>query len=447
MITASQIKGGEGYMKRHLSANDYYCENETVIGYWRGKAAELLGIEGQAVTAEAFEALRTNKHPLTDEKLRLRTTEGMFHDIVISCPKTISIAALVGGDERLVKAFEEVVDRTFKHLESYASRRERQGKSHNTENTVQTSNGVAAVYHHDTSRLLDPQLHAHCVFSNHTWCEQAQQWYALQPREMMEQSKLSIRRAFYQDMAKECRKLGYDVHWKYDPDQKQDVPRLRGITAEMELLFSARSKQKVDFIDRYQEMFGQKPDERRVEYFIKETKGPATKRFIGEYEQAFGQKPENQIVQSFVNDWRSSKMANSSQAEVLSSQLERLRPEQQHGLKKTVQHAILSQQAMNAPAIEPLQDQGASLMSQDTDNARKKNKPQVAEPVRQTPLGKRNLIKSKSQHARVKREQTRRIEALRKIKRGHAILNALNGHPAGFIVRELTRQARKRKQR
>jgi len=57
------------------------------------------------------------------------------------------------------------------------------------------------------------------VFSNHTWCEQEQQWFALQPHEMMEQSKRSIRRAFYQDMAKECRKFGYYVHWKYDPDQ------------------------------------------------------------------------------------------------------------------------------------------------------------------------------------------------------------------------------------
>lgn len=434
-------------MKRHLSANDYYCENETVIGYWRGKTAEILGIEGQAVTAEAFEALRSNKHPLTEEKLRLRTTEGRFHDIVISCPKSISIAALVGGDDRLVKAFEEVVDRTLKHLEFYASRRERQGNAHNTENTVRTSNGIAAVYHHDTSRLLDPQLHAHCVFSNHTWCEQEQQWYALQPREMMEQSKQSIRRAFYQDMAKECRRLGYDVQWKHDPHQKQDVPRLRGITAEMELLFSARSKQKVDFIERYKAMFGQNPDERRVEYFIKETKGAATKRFIGEYEQAFGQKPDNMIVQSFVKDWRSSKMANSSQAEVLSSQLKRLRPEHQHGLKKTVQHAILKRQAMNAPPAEPQREEGTSLMPKALDEVHKKETPQVVEPVRQISARKRNSTKRNSNKARVKREQASRIETLRKIKSGHAILNALNGHPAGFIARELTRQARQRKQR
>lgn len=59
-------------MKRHLSANDYSPENEKVTGYWHGKAAKLLGIEGIAVTKEAFEALRTNRHPLIGDKLRPR---------------------------------------------------------------------------------------------------------------------------------------------------------------------------------------------------------------------------------------------------------------------------------------------------------------------------------------------------------------------------------------
>ena len=91
MITCEQIKGGAGYMGRHLSANDYYSEGESVVGHWQGKAAELLGIQGQEVTQDTFEALRSNKHPLTGEKLRPRASKVAFHDTVVSAPVILRV--------------------------------------------------------------------------------------------------------------------------------------------------------------------------------------------------------------------------------------------------------------------------------------------------------------------------------------------------------------------
>lgn len=124
MITVSQIRNGEGYLSRHLSANDYYSEGERVQGYWLGNSAEKLGLKGLVAEPE-FESLRANRHPFTGEKLTLRQHKVAFHDIVVSAPKSFSIAAIVGQDERLVDAFHESSRRIFVELEKHAAVRVR----------------------------------------------------------------------------------------------------------------------------------------------------------------------------------------------------------------------------------------------------------------------------------------------------------------------------------
>ena len=109
MITATSISGGETYLSKHLSANDYYAEGEKVEGEWFGKGARELGLEG-SVTPEHFESLRKNRHPDTDKKLtaRDRGAKGTaLHDITFSAPKVASIVAIVGGDDRIREAWEQ----------------------------------------------------------------------------------------------------------------------------------------------------------------------------------------------------------------------------------------------------------------------------------------------------------------------------------------------------
>ena len=64
MFTRAKIYNGGTYLKNHLRANDYYSKGERVTGEWVGLGAEKLGLYGE-VTPEQFEALRTNKNPLT----------------------------------------------------------------------------------------------------------------------------------------------------------------------------------------------------------------------------------------------------------------------------------------------------------------------------------------------------------------------------------------------
>lgn len=46
MLTIKALAGGDTYVARHLSNNDYYAVGETVTGEWIGRGAELLGLTG-----------------------------------------------------------------------------------------------------------------------------------------------------------------------------------------------------------------------------------------------------------------------------------------------------------------------------------------------------------------------------------------------------------------
>ena len=62
MLTIRAMSDGKGYSSRHLEHSDYYAQGERVVGRWRGRGAELLGLDGE-VKPEDFEALRQGLDP------------------------------------------------------------------------------------------------------------------------------------------------------------------------------------------------------------------------------------------------------------------------------------------------------------------------------------------------------------------------------------------------
>lgn len=244
MITCQSIKGaGAGYMERHLAANDYWSEGETVAGEWFGSGAQKLGlVPGSAVTSEAFGAVGSNRHPGTGDKLTARDTTGRksWTDIQLSAPKAVSVLAVVGGDERVREAFRESVRVALVEMEAFAGTRERRGALHDQDETRATRNIAAAVYHHDASRELDPQLHAHAVVANATWDAETGSWRALQARTMMQASAYA-RRVLYDDLACRLGALGYETYARTDSGFSirgvEDLEeRFSGRTAEIEKL-------------------------------------------------------------------------------------------------------------------------------------------------------------------------------------------------------------------
>lgn len=217
--TQTNLKNAKGYFEEHLSVGDYYAENERVQGEWLGKGAELLNLAG-AVTRDEFLALCDNQHPQSGELLTQRrnsvrrssdetevANRRVFYDFTFSPPKSVSVAALVAGDERIVTAHKEAVKLALMELEQFACVRVRSKKS-NTDR--RTGNIVAALFQHDTSRALDPHLHTHCIIFNATHDREQGCWKALQNYEMLGAQKYA-ENVYYHQLARSLRGCGYSV--------------------------------------------------------------------------------------------------------------------------------------------------------------------------------------------------------------------------------------------
>jgi conjugative relaxase-like TrwC/TraI family protein len=88
-------------------------------------------------------------------------------DATFSAPKSVSLTALIGGDERVREAHRESVRVALDQLERYTQARI--GGNHPAETTGKF---IAAKFEHDTARPVDgyvaPQLHTHVVIFNMT---------------------------------------------------------------------------------------------------------------------------------------------------------------------------------------------------------------------------------------------------------------------------------------
>ncbi len=335
MITASSITGGDNYLSKHLRANDYYEEGKEVSGEWIGNGAQKLGLEG-AVESEHFEMLRNNQHPFTGERLteRKNTVAKVtnpktgrvenrkpitLHDINISAPKAASIVAIVGGDDRVVEAWKDSVRLAVKEMEHFAAVRLRAGEFRNSEKLRITGNVVGALFFHDSSRELDPQLHAHAVMANASFDRERDKWMALQRRAMME-SSVYVREFLYHSFARKLTQLGYKV----EPSKDSHGFEIAGISEEAKRTFSERANQRIKFEAHYKKVFGHQPTKRRVGQFIADLKGASELRFRAEYKAAFKKEPEAKLVADFVKNARSPKLPEISTGEVRARQRERL---------------------------------------------------------------------------------------------------------------------------
>src|SRR5476649_1801058 len=125
MFTMAKIKNGGTYLSHHLTANDYYCENETVVGQWVGRGAEKLNLHEEIKAGDAaFENLRNNRHPDGSGKLTPRdgTDRVKFFDFQCSAQKSISVMAVTMGDTRLLAAHDAAAALAFGELEKFAAR-------------------------------------------------------------------------------------------------------------------------------------------------------------------------------------------------------------------------------------------------------------------------------------------------------------------------------------
>ena len=86
-----------------MAKGDYLTQGGQVRMVWYGKGAEMLGLVGD-VEAEHFARVCAGLHPATGAKLTVREKAGrrVCYFGQISAPKDVSIALLVGGDNRII---------------------------------------------------------------------------------------------------------------------------------------------------------------------------------------------------------------------------------------------------------------------------------------------------------------------------------------------------------
>lgn len=280
MLTIRAMSDGKGYSARHLEHSDYYAEGERVSGAWQGRGAELLGLAGH-VKVEDFEAIRQGLDPRTKEFLRIRhsadrkAADGTklahgrsLYDFTISAPKSVSILAILGGDERLIEAHRIAVAEALLEAETFAASRVRKaGANHDRP----TGNLALAVYHHDTSRELDPQLHTHAVAANLTFDGTEGCWKALQASDIYER-RAYLSEVYRNALAQEVRTLGYKLENQRDPKGRDAGFEIRGVSRDLLQKFSQRSRQRDEAIAGFTEQHGRKPTDNEVAVLVRESR-------------------------------------------------------------------------------------------------------------------------------------------------------------------------------
>jgi conjugative relaxase-like TrwC/TraI family protein len=228
MLTISKpLSSGQAqtyHAKEFTSAEqNYWKQGDSIPGEWQGRMAEKYGLAG-AIDAQHFARLSEGQNPHTAEQwVRHRngqeytaadgsTVKPVEHragwDATFSAPKSVSLTALVGGDDRIREAHRQAVTTALTELERYTQARI--GGNHAAETT---GNFIAAKFEHDTARPVDgyaaPQLHTHAVIFNMT--ERADgSTRAIQPQSYFDSQQFAT--AVYQsELTYRLRNLGYEI--------------------------------------------------------------------------------------------------------------------------------------------------------------------------------------------------------------------------------------------
>ena len=181
--------------------------------------------------------------PLLDGRIDETTLLGRVHagahehrpgwELMFSAPKSVSLVALAGGDERLVAAHDIALKTALSWLEAEAActRLRAGGKPHRHP----TGCFLAVIVRHELSRAAEPHLHSRTLLINAPLAGPGQ-WCSLDGMPLFHAAKPAGIR-YQQCLAEQALACGYDVCW-YD----NDTFALAVIPRRLALLFSSRAK-------------------------------------------------------------------------------------------------------------------------------------------------------------------------------------------------------------
>lgn len=240
MLTLARINTQQG--QSYYQKEAYYKEGAALENSeWWGDGAKAFGLSGQIENSEAYKNLVNGFSPDGKQQLRgkpkkrkdeskKQPKERAGLDGCFAAPKSVSIALLVGGDERLEQAHQNAVRRALEILQRRYAETRVKGER------VKTGKLIVAMWHHDTSRELDPHLHTHCIILNATQLPDGK-WQSLADENIFI-NKILLGRIYRSELAAECRKLGYEIEL-----HPKELFEIKGYTREQIEAFSKRHEQ------------------------------------------------------------------------------------------------------------------------------------------------------------------------------------------------------------
>ncbi len=234
---ASPAQGVSYYEKDSYYAKD--SDEHRAASAWAGKGAAALGLEGP-VDPDTFRAVLEGEVPDgSGKRLGKRGRDGEIHhrpgrDLTFSAPKSVSLAALVGGDGRIVDAHDRAVAGALDWFERNAAETRMQDPGGRRMVRAGNQKTVIATFRHDTSRNLDPALHTHSVIANMVQGEDGR-WRTM-ANERLYASKMALGALYRNALAGELGKLGYSIE-KTHADGRFEIA---GVSREVVEAFSTR---------------------------------------------------------------------------------------------------------------------------------------------------------------------------------------------------------------
>ncbi|QAA94427.1 MobF family relaxase [Pollutimonas thiosulfatoxidans] len=240
MISHSQIYRARASLATHYyadQADDYYSRDGGAAT-WQGDGARRLGAVGEIDPARFKAMLQGDfgRNVTAGRSIRKDAKARAALDLTFGAPKSITLQALIGGDERLIHANDQAVTAALAYVEQHLTmgRHKENGKSR----VEQTGNLIIAKFRHETARPTedaapDPHLHVHALLMNLTQ-RADDNWVSLSNEAIFK--LLRVTDSIYQaELERNVRALGYAVR-----HEKNHI-ELAHITREQIEFFSKRS--------------------------------------------------------------------------------------------------------------------------------------------------------------------------------------------------------------
>jgi len=247
MITMSKAKtasGAKNYFAKEYehARGSYYAEEERLVGVWNGALAEEFGLSN-GVTEEQFTHLANGRDPRTGAQLirqvkaheregtdgKMRKTLGHRAgvDITLSAPKSVTLACVVGGDERIREVHRAANLAAMREVECHVQARLGGNKESET-----TGKAVIATFEHDVARpdkknhYAAPDLHSHNFVFNITKTGKGKP-KSIDMAELYHCQKLGT--AVYRvKLAEGLQRIGYEIRL----DECTGAPEIKSISRE-----------------------------------------------------------------------------------------------------------------------------------------------------------------------------------------------------------------------